>query len=267
VGSDLILFKSLSKNTFYANISISGIGYWQQTTSYPVPFGGGSCTTTNGYIYCIGTNNLTSSSDVYYAKLSPNGIGQWQKTTSYPTRFSGGQCNIYNAYMNFTKPNNSLIGSSSAAESYINSFYSQHFGSYNYYAPVSNSGIGTWKQITIPKQPINGDSCVISDEVVFCIGGTNAYESIQNVSIFNITGHFNSTINYTQLENITNSSEFNLSSLFPTTNPFQQLNLFNSTSQVSYAYINPNGTGIPPTPILPSCKFQDASQPTVMYIA
>jgi hypothetical protein len=85
-------------HTYFAPITASGIGAWQQTTSYGVTEPGGDgadiqahqCVAANSYIYCIG--GLTDSGTppptnatgaVWYAPLSPSGIGFWHQSHPY----------------------------------------------------------------------------------------------------------------------------------------------------------------------------------------
>ena len=93
-------------NVYYAKLSSSGIGSWQQTTGYPVDAEGGSCQISGGYIYCVDgavpTGTLTSthgviipgvtisttspgwSPAVFYAQVSSGGVGPWREATPYP---------------------------------------------------------------------------------------------------------------------------------------------------------------------------------------
>jgi hypothetical protein len=88
--------------SWYAPISASGIGAWQQTTSYPHENEGQSCAVWNGSIYCVGgwkreevlntdpnsgvqynSWELDSTSSVYRAQLSSSGIGSWTTQNYY----------------------------------------------------------------------------------------------------------------------------------------------------------------------------------------
>ena len=103
-------------NVYYAQLSPSGIGSWQQTTGYPVPAVGGSCKISGGYIYCVDgavrTGDITTSSNagfgsafgssstttfptyspaVFYAQVSSGGVGPWREATPYPYGEGGSQ--------------------------------------------------------------------------------------------------------------------------------------------------------------------------------
>jgi hypothetical protein len=96
-------------NVYYAKLSSSGIGSWQQTTGYPVEATGGSCQISGGYIYCVDgavqTGTTTSSTNagfgsvfgssstttgprwspaVFYAQVSSAGVGPWREARPYP---------------------------------------------------------------------------------------------------------------------------------------------------------------------------------------
>jgi len=149
-------------NTYYAQILASGIGNWQQTSSYPLEVSGESCNIDNNYIYCIGgwagDKPVTAS---YYAQLSPQGISTWTATTPYPLNITGQSCSISNDSNIYctggynTVPNESQI-------TYFNN---------SYYAPIGTSGIGPWNRTTQYPYPSAGASCNIYDEHLFCIGG------------------------------------------------------------------------------------------------
>ena len=76
---------SISSAVYYASVSSSGVGTWTSTTAY----GGGtvrteSCSTSSGYIYCVGGYDGTSVvSTVEYAQVSSSGVGSWTSTTAY----------------------------------------------------------------------------------------------------------------------------------------------------------------------------------------
>ncbi len=85
---------SYVSSTYYAALSNSGIGAWQQTSSYPVNATEQSqCVSTSGYIYCAaGYGNYLPFKNVYYASVSGAGIGAWQQTTAYPINADDGSC-------------------------------------------------------------------------------------------------------------------------------------------------------------------------------
>ncbi|MCL5440695.1 MAG: hypothetical protein M1448_02330 [Candidatus Marsarchaeota archaeon] len=137
-------------NVYYASISSSGVGAWQQTSTYPIPDAGASCTISNGYIYCIGGYNGGFVSNAYYAPISSSGVGAWQQTSSYPEASSGPSCIIANGYIYC------VSGQTSSS-----SFTNGNVPTYVYYAPISNSGIGGWSETAqYPLSDITTPSCV-----------------------------------------------------------------------------------------------------------
>ncbi len=219
LGDSEILFSSRSTEAFYAPISSKGIGAWQQTTSYPVQFNSGSCAAYNNYIYCVGTFNSLSSNKVFYAPISSKGIGAWQQTTSYPSQFYGGQCSTLNGYIYCigdtylnasafaTKnpadaaniPINKSATSTSAEDQALASLATSFLGgiSYDYYAPVTPSGVGQWKRINPTPQPVDGGSCTISNSTIYCIAGSSAFQSAALIASSYST--INSATNVTKL--------------------------------------------------------------------
>ena len=66
-----------TESVYFASLSSSGVGSWQNTTAYP----SGSpqaCVIDSGFIYCVG------SSGSYYASISSSGVGSWTSTARYP---------------------------------------------------------------------------------------------------------------------------------------------------------------------------------------
>lgn len=79
-GSDAL------SDVYFADLTDSGVGSWQQTTSLPKNLYRLSTTTINGYIYVLGGFDRTSAqASVYFAKVNSDGsLGTWQTTTSLP---------------------------------------------------------------------------------------------------------------------------------------------------------------------------------------
>jgi hypothetical protein len=234
VGDSSILFRNHMKAAYYAGISDFGIGNWSSTSSYPIPFSLGSCSAYNGYVYCVGTSNQSDSQDVFYAPILPSGgVGTWSQTTSYPKPFFGSQCNPYNGYLY-------CVGDSYIDTAALESYYRSLNGivtpntvvdsqglppinaSLDYYAPISSSGVGQWKRITTTPVPIDGGSCTISNETIYCIGGASTSQLFgqleANSSLVNATAYANAIEPYL-------------------TNAFN-----NQTSLAFYAQINKNGS-------------------------
>ena len=169
-----------TRSAFYANVTVNGIGQWINTTGYPVPFSMAGCSSYNGFIYCVSDSGLAYENRTYYAKLSPGGIGAWAESSLYPKNISGPSCTISNGYiycvggMNTTSPYSSYLPISPPS----------------YYAPVSSSGIGTWRNTT--PYPINfyNNSCTSYLGYIYCVGGSDALSTILSTnftSTFNIT--------------------------------------------------------------------------------
>ncbi len=182
VGDSSLIFKNRTRQAYYAPLSPFGVGGWNQTSSYPVPFTSGSCTAYNGHIYCVGTSNRSDSEDVFYAAVGPSGIGTWKQTTSYPIPFYSAQCNAYNGYIycigdsytNVTAEVNYLksISATVTANEITNGSLPPLSTSSDYYAPISSSGVGTWRPITQIPIPIQGGTCAISNSTIYCIGSS-----------------------------------------------------------------------------------------------
>jgi hypothetical protein len=146
-------------SVWYAPISASGIGNWSQTTSYPANDYFPDCFSDAGYVYCIGGtdsngNTLTTS---YYAPLTATGIGAWTTTSSYPIDDTAQACAISSGVI-YCVGGETSVGQN---PSYTNGVY---------YATVSSSGIGTWKQSPNYPDKIWTD-CAISSGYLYCVGG------------------------------------------------------------------------------------------------
>ena len=227
VGDSMILFSNRTNRSYYAGVSQSGIGKWAQTSRYPIPFSLGSCSASNGYIYCVGTLNQSDSRDVFYAPLTASGIGPWSKTTSYPAPFYGAQCNAYNGYLycigdtylnasailGVTETVNQILADGGI--SYINPPNESN----DFYAPISASGVGKWKRINPTPIPIDGGSCTVSNATIYCIGGSPASLGMEAFGT-----------NYTQLRSTANLSSI-MSQVFG-----------NETSASFYAPISASGS-------------------------
>jgi len=151
-----------SNSVWYAPLSSSGIGAWSPSTPYPKNLHFPSCFSDANYIYCLGgaDNNNNAQSTAYYAVLTSTGVGTWTSTTAYPIQASGQACAFSSGYIY-------CVGGQENSNSYSHAVY---------YAPVSSSGIGVWKQSG--HYPISvGTTCVISSSYMYCVGG---FESSQD---------------------------------------------------------------------------------------
>lgn len=142
-----------TNQTYYAQLSSSGIGAWQKTTNYPQNVDQQSCVAYSGYIYCVGgtTSDKFSTNTTYYAQLSSSGIGSWQMSTKYPANVTSQSCVAYNGYIY-------CIGGSGATQTQ------------NYYAQISGSGIGSWQQTTNYPIAFASGSCIVNSTYIYCIG-------------------------------------------------------------------------------------------------
>lgn len=141
---DSIVAKVTTPNetrTFFAPVSDKGIGQWEETTPYPVPFTLDGCPIYNNKIYCLGADNSTGH-DVWYANVSSSGIGSWIPTNSTPVGFIQTGCDIYAGHIY-------CVGSRDPNSK----------GHQTWYAPIqSDGGIGKWTATTPFPIPFYGDS-------------------------------------------------------------------------------------------------------------
>jgi len=56
-------------NVFTAALSTSGFGSWQSTTSYPITIKDHSCSSSGGYIYCIGGDDPRTTNAAYFTRV------------------------------------------------------------------------------------------------------------------------------------------------------------------------------------------------------
>ncbi len=165
VAGAVINLDVYTPNVYYAPISSSGVGAWQQTSSYPFS-GVTSCATSNGYIYCVGGYNGNSYfSNVYYASLSSSGVGAWQQTSTYPIPDAGASCTISNGYI------------------YCIGGYNGGFVSNAYYAPISSSGVGAWQQTSSYPEASSNPSCIIANGYIYCVSGQTSSSSFTNGNV------------------------------------------------------------------------------------
>ena len=146
-------------SVWYASLSSSGIGKWYQTTAYPASIQFPTCYATGDDVYCLGGSDANGNSvgSAYYASLSASGVGAWTSTTSYPVAGSGQACVI-------SAGDILCVGVETAGGS------SPTYANAVYYAPISSTGIGTWKQS--PGYPLGvGTTCVAISGYIYCVGG------------------------------------------------------------------------------------------------
>jgi Kelch motif len=150
---------ALSNSVWYANLSSSGIGAWTKSTPYPSGVFLPSCVASANYVFCVGGSDSGGNplSNVYYATLSSTGVGPWTSSSAYPTSLSAQACVISSGFIY-------CVGGEGSGTSYSNAIY---------YAPVSLSGVGTWKQAANYPDTVATD-CVASSGYLYCIGGSDS---------------------------------------------------------------------------------------------
>jgi hypothetical protein len=147
-----------TETTYFPSPSTGQLGVWNRTTDYPLPLVALSCVTDGGFVYCVGGGDETSPrgsgglNRTYFAPLSPTGIGQWTRTADYPLLIARASCVASSDYIycagGFAGP-----GSQVTADVF--------------YAVLSPSGIGAWKQTTsfpIPTVP----PCFVDSSYIYC---------------------------------------------------------------------------------------------------
>ena len=151
-----------SSSVWFAPLKSSGIGNWSTTSSYPSDVYYPICYASQDYIYCLGgadgSGNAVSS--VYYATLSSSGVGAWTATTPYPTQLSGQSCVIVSGSIY-------CVGGQGTQGAYSKSVY---------FAPVSSSGVGAWKQVASYTDAAETD-CAYSSGYIYCVGGFDGSSS------------------------------------------------------------------------------------------
>lgn len=160
--------KGASDSVYYAGVSSSGISQWTGTTSYPAGVFSQSCSTWDGYIYCIGGYNPSGlpTDSVYYAQASPSGLGAWTSSSSYPVNITSQSCVPSGGYIY-------CVGGIDDGSSPVTDAV--------YYAQLSSEGVSTWKQTTSYPTSVDIQSCVVSGDHVYCIGGAPSFAATNSV--------------------------------------------------------------------------------------
>jgi hypothetical protein len=150
----------LDKNqVYYASLSTSGVGAWRNTEPYPADLSGQACATEGGYIYCIGgvgNDGPRSNSSVYYASISTSGVSGWKRTSNYPIDVYASSCAASDGYMY-------CVG----GEETVGTLQTTTVA----YAPISSSGVGSWKLTTRYPMAVDEPQCLISAKFLYCFGG------------------------------------------------------------------------------------------------
>lgn len=149
-----------TETTYFPTPSTGQLGPWNSTTSYPLPLAGVTCVADGGFVYCVGGGNETAPRGpgelnlTYYAPLSPTGVGQWTRTTDYPLMIVRPSCVTSLGYIYCVS---GLVGPESNVTADV------------FYAPLSPSGIGAWKQTTPFPNPISLSPCVVDSSYIYCV--------------------------------------------------------------------------------------------------
>ena len=152
-----------------AIVPTGNITSWtQNANSYPDTISGESCITSSGYIYCVGGSYDAGGDDVassYYAQLLGGGkVGMWFYTTPYPVPTDSQSCVTLASYIYCVGGNNETDGTENTVGP----------SSSNWYAPLSETGIGTWKQTTTYPTNAYLPSCFIAGSYIYCVGGVDS---------------------------------------------------------------------------------------------
>ena len=150
-----------SDTAWYAPLSSTGIGSWNQTSSYPAGTYLPSCTASGDKVYCVGgvDSNGNPLGNSFYAALGPKGIGEWIPTTSYPLPSTGQACDIAGG-------NIYCVGGATTGGQTLS------YTDATYFASISSTGIGQWTDGPSYPEPIQ-TSCAILGSIIYCIGGFN----------------------------------------------------------------------------------------------
>ena len=169
-------------DSFYAQLSSSGVGPWTETTDYGAASGSSgssglklfelSCIADSGYIYCLGGG----TSKVFFAQLSSSGVGTWTETTDYGAASGNsgtGGVSISDNPNSCVDNNGSMycVGGNIAFKPTSKVFYAQ----------VSSTGVGGWAEAVdygassgnsgAGGVPIFATSCTDYSSAILCVGG------------------------------------------------------------------------------------------------
>ena len=151
-----------SSSVWFASLNSSGIGGWVKTTAYPSGIYVPACFGKSGYVYCLGgsDSNGDPQGTAYFAQLTAEGVAKWVLTTSYPVASVGTSCVLASGLVY-------CVGGETAGGQ------SPAFTNVVFYASVSSSGLGVWKQgQSYPRNVAT--SCVAAQGNAYCVGGFDA---------------------------------------------------------------------------------------------
>ncbi|MDA4132133.1 MAG: hypothetical protein OK454_03285 [Thaumarchaeota archaeon] len=160
-------YNGASRNNVYsATVSSSGMSAWSSDVAYPQTVGLQSCVSSGGYAYCVGGSYDDAGDDIasaYFAPLTGSGTGSWDSTTSYPVAVDSQACVSSSGYIYCVGGENETDGTNATAIATNSAWY----------APLSSSGIGAWKQTTAYSQSVSFETCAASSMDIFCLGGVD----------------------------------------------------------------------------------------------
>ena len=158
------------RNEVYASVpSASGnISGWAPGP-YPYPrfINGESCVSESGAAYCVGGMYNDNGDDVassYYANVTADGsLGNWSSTTPFPVAVDSQSCVASSSYIFCVGGVNETDGSNADATP---------TGSV-WFAPLSASGIGSWKETTPYPANVYYPACSVAGNDIYCVGGAD----------------------------------------------------------------------------------------------
>jgi len=144
--------------SYFGPLSGVGMGNWTRTTDYPFAVFDQSCTTSSGYVYCVGgiASNSSQVSAVEYARLSASGVSKWNSATPYPSEVSASSCVSYAQGVYCV---GGLNGTSRAVSSV-------------YYTKTVGQSLD-WTAVASYPDPVAGHSCIVHYPGLYCVGGLN----------------------------------------------------------------------------------------------
>ncbi len=158
-----------SNSVYYAPISsaYTGVQGWDTAASYPGSVVGEECAfgSYTGDLYCVGGYyDSAYTNDIFYSSAGASGLGGWSAGTPYPIgQITGTSCVTYLGYLY-------CIGGSNGASVFTTD---------TYYASIASGADGNWLATQPYPITIAGQPCVISGNIVYCVGGyTNSGASV-----------------------------------------------------------------------------------------
>lgn len=142
-------------------------GWTSDSNPYPRAINGHSCVSYSSDVYCVGGAYNTGPDDVatsYFASLNNDGqVGNWNLTTPYPVPIDTQSCVASSGYIYCVSGYNETDGTN--ADSILSSSV--------WYAGLSTSGIGSWRQTTSYPSNLYIPTCYASSGYIYCIGALN----------------------------------------------------------------------------------------------